>query len=73
MEPRELLPQGADAVNGCGRPHSGCPDRLADRGPARSENHRMRGTSLHGNREILDLPRGEDPRGRIGKSEDERR
>lgn len=49
MEPRELLPQGADAVNGCGRPHSGCPDRLAARGPARSENHRMRGNSLRRN------------------------
>ena len=65
--------RGADAVPISGRPHRGRRDRETLWDPARSETPSMRGSALHGNREI---PRPSAPEGgvdRIGKSEDERR
>ncbi len=37
-------------------------------GPAQSKTLRMRGNSLHGNREILPAPAGDNPTGRSGKA-----
>jgi RNA-directed DNA polymerase len=41
--------------------------------PARSETSSTYGNTMHGNREIPGLPRGEGHRGRIGKLEGARR
>jgi RNA-directed DNA polymerase len=40
----------------------------SDPGPAQSKTLRMRGNSLHGNREILPAPAGDGPAGRSGKA-----
>ena len=40
----------------------------SDPGPAQSKTLRMRGNSLHGNREILPAPVGDGPTGRSGKA-----
>lgn len=62
--------RGADAVEEGGRQNAVRRYREMRRGPAQSETPRMRGNTLHGNREIPVLPPGG---GRIGKSKDERR
>jgi group II intron reverse transcriptase/maturase len=40
----------------------------SDPGPAQSKTLRMRGNSLHGNREVLPAPAGDGPAGRSGKA-----
>ena len=65
--------QGADALEISGRQyrvHRQCKGRLD---PARSENPRMYGTILPGNREIPRLSAEERTADRIGKSKDARR
>ena len=66
---------GADAVGGCGKPHPGCRHpRKTHRSPTRSETWSMRGSTMHGNREIPCSPVGIDgPAGRVEKSKDVRR
>ena len=64
---------GADAVGGCGMPHPGRRYRETHRSPTRSETWRMRGSTMHGSREIPCSPVGIDgPAGRVGKSKDVR-
>ena len=61
---REIkLLQGADAVIGSGRPHSGHRYREMSRGPARSETRCTCGTFLRENREIPCPPLGKMVRG----------
>lgn len=57
---RELrVVRGAEAVGESRRPHRACRHGKAGMDPARSQTPRMRGNTLHGNREI---PRPSAPR-----------
>ena len=60
---------GADAVAGCGRPHSARRHREVRRDPTRSETPSTYGSISRGNREILGLPASEGDAGRAGKAE----
>src|ERR687886_837548 len=59
--------RGADAVRMSGRPHRPRRQRKTWAGPARSETPRTHGNTMHGNREIPELPTGDGAAGRIGK------
>src|SRR4029453_16334864 len=48
--------RGADAVRRSGRPHRTRRQRETRTGPARSETPRTHGITMHGNREIPELP-----------------
>ena len=65
--------QGADALEISGRQHRMRRQRKGHLDPARSETPSMRGTILHGNREIPRLSAEERTAGRVGKSKDARR
>jgi hypothetical protein len=52
IEPRNQGDRGADAVASCGRQHRWRRYARAARGPARSKNLCMYGTSMYENREI---------------------
>ena len=55
--------------DGCGSGNTGSSAMASsDPGPAQSKTLRMRGNSLHGNREILPAPAGDGPAGRLGKA-----
>jgi len=69
---RTLL-RGADAVGGCGRPHSAHRYREMRRSPARSETPCTYGNTSRENREIPCSPAAEGAAGRIEKSKDVRR
>ena len=64
-ERRQL--RGADAVAKGGRPHPARRQRETRTGPARSETPRTYGITMHGNREIPELPAEDGVAGRIGK------
>ncbi len=64
---------GADALEGCGRPHWRRRYRETPLDLARSETLCMYASTLCGNREILCLSEGEKPTDRVGKSKDARR
>jgi RNA-directed DNA polymerase len=57
-----MLYSEAEGYTGQSAPASSGP------GPAQSKTLRMRGNSLHGNREILSAPASDDPAGRSGKA-----
>src|SRR5579859_7017525 len=61
------LLRGADAVRRSGRPHRTRRQRKTRTGPARSETPRTHGITMHGNREIPELPAADGAAGRIGK------
>jgi RNA-directed DNA polymerase len=65
--------RGADAVGGCGRPHSAHRYREMRRDPARSETPCMYGNTSRENREIPCPPVADGAAGRVGKSKDTRR
>ena len=58
IEPRNHYLRGADAVVGAEGHTGDSAIRKLTPGPARSENHGMRGTSMHENREIPSSPAG---------------
>ena len=64
---------GADAVGLCGRRDRTRRERETRTGPARSETPRTHGTTMHGNREIPELPTGDGTVGRVGKPRGVRR
>jgi hypothetical protein len=71
---REMdLLRGADAVEGCGRPHPRRCSGKALRDPARSQTRRMYASTLCGTREALRLSGRDEWAERIGKSQDVRR
>ena len=65
--------RGADAVRRGGRPHRVRRQRETLSAPARSETPCTLGYTMLGNREIPELPAGDEPVGRVGKSYDARR
>jgi len=65
--------RGADAVRKSGRPHRARRQRETRSGPARSETLRTHGITMHGNREIPELPAADGAAGRIGKPKGVRR
>ena len=67
------LLRGADAVGGCGRPHSAHRYREMRRDPARSETPSMYGNTSRENREVPCPPAEDGAAGRVGKSKDTRR
>src|ERR671932_586997 len=69
---RHLL-RGADAVGESGRPRRPRCQRETWTGPARSETPRTHGITMHGNREIPELPAADGAAGRIGKPKGVRR
>jgi hypothetical protein len=64
---------GADALEGCGRPHWRCRYRETPLDLARSETLRMYASTLCGNREIPCPSVREGITDRVGKSKDARR
>jgi hypothetical protein len=65
--------RGADPVGEWGRPHQRKRYREFPLDPARSETPCMHGCTLHGNRDVPQLPAKDGSAGRIGKSKDVRR
>ena len=64
---------GADAVGLGGRRNRTRRERETRADPARSETPRTHGTTMHGNREIPELPKGDAAMGRSGKPKGVRR
>src|SRR5579859_326577 len=64
---------GADAVRRSGRPHRTRRQRETRTGSTRSETPRTYGITMHGNREIPELPAADGAAGRIGKPNGVRR
>src|SRR5919198_6726565 len=59
--------RGADAVRRSGRPYRSRRQRETRPDPARSETPRTHRNTMHGNREIPELPAADGAAGRIGK------
>src|SRR4051812_19916459 len=64
---------GADAVRRSGRPHWTRRQRETRTGPTRSETPGTYGITMHGNREIPELPAADGAAGRVGKPNSVRR
>ena len=65
--------RGADAVRRSGRPYRARRQRETRTDPARSETPGTHGITMHGNREIPELPAADGAAGRIGKPNGVRR